>query len=497
MALNWGGFAQGLNSGMVLGSALKNAIKEDQINKVREQGLAEAQAARQDALTQADGSVVESAAPQTGQVAPDRPEAYTQAVPTPPVMTAQPLNSSPASSPAASGVPSNAVAPAAPMVDAAPAAQGLPPAGNVEPPAAPKPFMVGQQGFDTRDAANKAARKSVGSEREFFLKVGVPQITQKLTEMGELDKADAWQRYAGEQQTQKNMETWAQMARSAQSGNFEKAADHAFDLYKQYDDGVTPVSKELVKDDQGNVTGFNVKLKTDATGEERSQFIGTREITEMGLSALSPPAMFEQMYKRQSAADAAGAQARVKSAHDAQTFQREVVKQGMIDNRVDKRQTAADAAKAVQAEREHGYRLEELTTAENLKQAGIGKAEQAKVQSHIDLLRNNGYSADEVKDMLPVIMKVGEFKKSTDPSERRAMIATELAKDPLFMRKSLDEKNKAVDDMMTVAGAGNSPRRASPAAKPSATSSAQAVPGPANAGKIQVWDSKTQSIIYR
>lgn len=495
MALNWGGFAQGFGNGLMIGNAIKGAIRENDIKNIREQGLAEAQSARQDALAQADKSVVESAAPTTGQVAPDRPEAYTQAVPTPPSFN-----------PAAGGLTGGA-----PTTDAAPpAAQGLAPvtppaatpnaatpAPNVPvapeaPPAAPKPFMVGSQGFDTREQASAAARKNVGSEKDFFLKVAVPQITQKLTEMGEVDKADAWQKYADDQQTRKNMETWSQMARSAAAGNYEKAADHAFELYKHYDDGVTPISKELVKDDNGNVTGFNVKLKNDETGEERSQFIGTREITELGLSALSPPAMFEQMYRRQTAADSAAASARVKAQHDAATAARDLAKQGMIENRADKREAAKATAAAARDERQHGYKLEELTTAEGLKQANLGKAETVKVQAKIDLLQKNGYSPEQVKELLPGLMNVGEFKKGTSPEERRAMFTNELAKDPLFQQKSIEEQTKAVDALMSVAGAGQQPRRPQPAA-PAAAPAATAPP----AGKTPVFDTKTGQIVYR
>lgn len=503
MALNWGGFAGGLasgfNQGVNMGTTLKTLNRQREIEDLQKQAAADAQAARQAELDAASQNVVESVAPRTGQVAPDTATATTQAVPLPTVSTS-PMASgmAPAVGSRLSGPASDDGSAPAPSFTPA-AAQGLPSAAPAMPaptPAAtPKAFMVGDQGFDTREAATKAAQKNVGSPREFFVKVAAPQISQRLLDMGEVEKSQAWDQYAQQQQTQQNMETWGKMARAAAAGNYEKAADHAFELYKHYDDGVTPVSKEVVKDDKGNVTGFNITLKDDATGEKRAQFVGTREITELGLSALSPPAMFEQMYKRQSAADAAGAAARVKAAHDAQTFQREVVKQGMIDARQAARDTANNAAKKALAEAEHGYKLEQITAEGNIKLDNLKQGEKNKIQGQIDILKEQGYQPDEIKAMLPGLMKVGEFKKSTDPAERRAMITTELAKDPLFMRKSLEEKNKAVDDIMSVAGTPQEPRRpAKPGAAPAATPTPAANP---NAGKTPVYDTKTGQIVYR
>ena len=80
-----------------------------------------------------------------------------------------------------------------------------------------------------------------------------------------------------------------------------------------------------------------------------------------------------------------------------------------------------------------------------------GKKTDAAIDAKVSALRDAGYPDEEIKKMMPAIIGAGEHKKTTDPAERRALIASDLLKnDPSFARKSKDEQNKRIDDMMGV-----------------------------------------------
>jgi len=516
--MDFGGFAQGFFNGVQMGNMYNNAMKQYKIDQVREQGMEEAKQSRSDAvsgmikdngigLNQNQAANEPTSGPKAGQIVPDTPEVRTQAVPAPPsVMSPQdaadqaparpqglPVAStvSPAAAPPAPSMTPAAPAPTAPVASGAPTPDATgatnPAAAGIIPPAATaaqarRRFSVGDASFDTIEEARAHAEKNAPSVTDFFMKNAVPKISQAYLQQGDVEKAEAWDKYAKEKANQRNMETWAKAYRAAQSGDMEKAADHAFELYKSYDDGITPISKEVVKDKDGNVTGFNVKLKNDDTGEVRSQFVGQRELVEMGMSALSPPAMFEQAYKRQQTADAA----RLASAQKAADEQRKLQAQATIQGQRD--------AAAMEREKLKGQqRLEQISVEQGIKDASIGKAEKAKLSAKVEALRGAGYDEDTIKGMLPQMLGVGEHKKTTDPTERRALVFDTLSKnDPKFAKATPEEKAAKVEQAMSVIYATGKAPAAPAAAEPaSPAATPQATPAAPQARGIPVYDTKT------
>lgn len=449
MGLNWGGFAggfsQGFNNGVAMGKTIQAAMKEKKLNDVREQGMAEAKIAQQKAV---EGSVRENRVDEHATQATAPTEAPLNQTPqaTPAPAAAAPQGAYP---PAADPMTADAPQPDAPL-NSTPQASPIPAPVKEAPPSPaeagitekPKRFSVNGRGFDTREEALEHAKKNAPSIMDFMGKTLVPKMQEAYIAQGDMEKADAWGKWAKEKDNEKNMETWGKAYRAAQAGDMETAAENVFKLYKNYDDGVTPVSKESVKDKAGNTTGFNIRLKDDASGEERTQFIGVGEITEMGLTALSPPAMFEQAFKRKTQADALGAKARIDAQNDARTAEREEARDKRTAAREDKR-----------IAKQHEYKLEELATTEELKAAGIKTGERAKVQAKIDMLKENGMSPESIKELLPHMVGGDGYKKSTAPEEARRLLLTERVKDPMFSRKTPAEQKAIIDqDMATVYG---------------------------------------------
>lgn len=521
------GFAQGFGNGVQMGNTFNNAMKQYKIDKVREQGMEEAKAARDSSISgmikdngigmgQSQDAPQASAQPgtQTGQTAPDTPEVQTFAVPTPPAVQSAPL-APPVMSPqdAADAAPARpqglpvapTVAPAAPPpapgivppAAAAPVASTAPtpdttgatsPAavGTIPPAAAAaqarKRFSVGDASFDTIEEARSHAEKSAPSVQDFFIKKAVPKISEAYLAQGDVEKADAWEKYAKERTTQKNMETWSKAWRAAQTGDLDTAANHVFELYKSFDDGVTPISKETVKDKDGNVTGFNVKLKVDGTGETRSQFIDRDTLLNMGMGALSPQGMFEQAYKQKQVADAARLSNAQKAADEQRKLQGQVTLQGQKD------------AASMEREKLKGQqRMEQISVEQGIKDASIGKAEKAKVTAKVEALRGAGYDEDTIKGMMPALVGAGEHKKTTDPTERRALIFSDLSKnDPKFARATPEEQNAKVEAAMKViySGGGSDAAPAAAPGKPTAPT-----PTAPQARGVPVYDTKTGKTI--
>jgi len=461
MGLNWGGFAggfsQGFHNGVSIGKSIGAAVKEDKLNKIREAGIAEANALRDkeindsvrenpiEGATQATQATTE--APQAAAVTTQPVDVPTSASISKPMaedpMTADqpaPVKDVAATAAVPAPAPVREITTTPPAPAANPAAQGMP--------SARKRFEVGGKGFDTRDEALAHARKSAPSMMDYMTKTMVPKMQEELIAQGDIEKAEAWGKWAKDRKNQRTMEVWSKAYTAAQRGDMDGAANGVFELYKQYDDGVTPISKETVKDKDGNVTGFNVKLKDDATGEERSQFVGQQELLAMGMSALSPVALFEQAYKKQGEAEKMAAQNRMEIQKEARGEQRDMRKQEYIENRADRRELAKDKRETARAERNHGYELEKIVTREDLERNGYGMKERAKLKAEMDLARENGFDDEEIKAM--VRHKVGGgYKKTTDPQERRALIVSDLTKNDLnFAKEPKPEQEAKVNRMM-------------------------------------------------
>jgi hypothetical protein len=499
--MNWGGFAggfaQGFNNGVNIGKTVGDAFKQKKLDDLRAKGIEEAKGLQQSAIADLikDNGLDDQPQPTTTpadarveangvQASPVAAQPKIEATPLGPAGQPTPQASA-ASTPAASAAATPAQAMPATTSQAEP--QRAPTMPEVAAQAGVKPaprgrFSVGDRQFNTREEAEAFARTRVPSVMDFMAKTLVPKMQETYLAQGDVEKAEAWTQWAEQRQSKRAMSEWASAWRAASMGNIEKAADHVFNLYKTYDDGITPLSKEVVKDKDGNITGFNVKLKVDETGEERTQFIDQKALTEMGLAALSPPQMFEQQFKRQQEADQAAAAQRAELAKEGRAEAREIAKEGRAEARDNRK-----------ASRDQGYALEKLSITEQLRQSGASQKVQEEVNAKVGVLRRAGYSDQFINEALPSILGLGEYKKGASPEEARRMIYQERIKDTYgFARKSPEEQKAMIErDMEIIYG---KPSTATPAAgglpqQPSAT--------PQRGRGVPVYDPATGQIVYR
>lgn len=454
-----GAFADGFIRGISLGEKLKNIQNENEAEKLRKQALEEARKAREaeieaetarqlelgpppgsPAAPPAPGELAQQAQPQPENVPVAQPQAVQARVPVERGLGEPPQPAAPARPPVA-GLPEVAAPKAARSTEAA-APQSLPAAGLPQIPGAPTARKA-----VTPEEARKLAEKKVPSVMEFFQKKSVPKIAELYLAQGNVEKAEAWTKWAEQADSKRLMATWAKAWRATQTGDMEGAADHLFELYKRYDDGVTPLSKEVVKDKDGNITGFNVKLRDDDTGEERSAFIDRDQLLDMGLAALSPAQQFETVWKRKEARDKAAAEA--------------AAEVGKIKLQTQKELLVEDAKARVQAEldrTQHSYNLErdekKATLDANL-EAGRFERELA---AKTDALRKAGYSEEFVKGMLPDIIGANQYKRATSPEEaRRLAFSDRMKNDPSFARMPPAKQREIIEKDMSLIYGGVQP----------------------------------------
>lgn len=508
MGMNWAGFqglGQGFETGMRIGGAIKDSINDYKISKVREQGMAEAEAMRQNDINGAVKDNGEGDKPATtgsaqgagddgnyfslerqkrmaseGGISPEvapsgqAPAAAGAPQPSGPQEGNAMIPQEMQGAAAATGAPDTA-APAQP--GGMPTMQGSPAAEGIA--KAKKRFSVGNMGFDTHEEALTHAKKNTAPLMDYITKTMVPKMQEALVAQGDIPKAEAWGKWAEDKANKRHMESWASAKRSADIGDFEGAAKHLGSLYKDFNDGMSIEGQEPVKDKDGKLTGFNLKIKTDATGETRSQFVDPPTLMNMGLSALSPPAMFEMAQKQQQSADTLKA----KAAIDAQNDQRTAVRQEQTDIRRDARMEKADIRRDQREqgklETQNKHKLEQIAKEADVDLASIGKKERAKLESKVDILRENGLSPDAIRELIPHMVGGDGYKKTTDPVERRAIVTDNLVKnDPTFAREKDPAKQKAkVDQMMSVIY-GNPNGTPKPGAAPAAPAAAAPAAAP-------------------
>lgn len=398
------GLMQGAMQGLQMYSALKGLQNQSEIDATREQGMKDANEQRQSAI---NGMISENAPMSAQQQGIDENVAQSYAVGD----QGQQAQDQNTMKPVVNGLPTDVPT-----------------------------YSVNGKQFGTKEEATAEATKSAPSTLDFFMKNAVPKIQEKYLQQGDPEKANAWGEWAKQRKSQNLMLDWAGMKRESDLGNMEKASDYAFKLYKNYDDGHSPVSKEVVKNDAGEAIGFNVKLRNDSTGEETMQYIDNKKIVDLGLAGLSPDKIFELSWTKQ---------ANKEKAVDAEAMRQRERKEKLSDTltvekyKGDREQNKIDAQSAA--------KLDEIRLTKALESSNIGKKEQAKISSQVQVLKDNGYSDDEIKDMIPAMVGASTHKKTTDPAERRAIIVSDLMKaDPFFSDKPKEEQEKKVQALMSL-----------------------------------------------
>lgn len=445
------GFANGLSGGLDTGAKLYGLVQQDELAKVRAQGMAEAQAAQaaatpkvtdlgdQNNLTaNPQQSVDPNAQPEPvntsltaaiqhagdQQSAPDADARAagirTYAVDQPSVQADDPinLNSIPKASSATDGTPDAMGQSSVPNLDSA-AKSGLAPLTPS------KRFNVDGQGFDTQEEAAAYVKKNTPQLESFFKDTLIPKMTATLIAQGKPDVAEAWEKYADQEDTRQHMATWGKAVKLAQLGDYDGSASELMKLHPHYQDGYDLVSATPTKGDQGQ-DGFTMKIKAP-DGSTQTVYQDAKTLTQMGLAQLSPIEMFQKQYEVQTRADQMQAKAKYDQQNDERTMNRSLavagvqfmVRQKIAETNVEGRKEVAktnnDAKDARQATSEQG------------KDSRQQKALQARSDQLAQQLKANG-----------------QFKKSDTPEQMANRMTLAVQASPAYQMESDPDKKRAM-----------------------------------------------------
>ena len=328
--------------------------------------------------------------------------------------------------------------------------------------------------YGSEAEARGAAERSAPSVDDFYVKNVVPKIAETYLKQGNIEQAEKWNAWAQEKNTKAGMKHWTKALQAGQIGDFKAYADNMVKAYNApgyYDDGLEADGYDLVKDKEGNTTGLTLNLRNKSTGEKFSQTVrGQEDMVKMGIGLLDPANAF----KTTQAAVATAQAQRAKSAESDLKFKRDVYR----DDRKGQIQIQ-------QQDRRDNASMDRLVTGKQLDQAGKTAAVDAKANA----LRKAGYSDEFVKQAMPQLLGLGDYKKAAPPEEVRRMLHQEHLKDFTYQRKSPEEQAAIIEkDVQLINGTVGNPMAKGIPAKGGAEK-------PAAGGAPMIYDTQTGQMV--
>lgn len=298
-------------------------------------------------------------------------------------------------------------------------------------------YEVDGKQFASPEAARGQAERGMGSVMDYFMRDAAPKIGETFLAQGNIEKAEAWNQWISDSQTRRGMEHWASALRAAQMGDTKGFVDSITQAYNSpgyADDGVNVKSHRV--NDSGSIT-----MVFERDGEEFEQtFEGTEDLQQMAIGLLSPNNAFEiTRAQAQSAAEA-----RAKAAQDDLKFQRDLQRDQM----------------------RHGQSLEQDTHRSNLRQLEGSEGLRQKVNEATGVLREWGYSDDEISAMIPRIIGSDSNRQQISDRDLRLRIVESFSGDRRFSALSPEDQERRINEMVElVRGADDdTPRARNPAA---------------------------------
>lgn len=254
------------------------------------------------------------AAASRGVAAPQMPGRDRAAPPRPAATVGAPAAGAPPAAmqpPPAAGVapvaPDAALAPrgsapgAADVADvAAPPDEGGSPAIVLASQTAPAPSPGrGVVGSDAPVKATEAQRKKAGKTfLDHYAETAVPKIVEYYAGKGDLEKAQAFETWAKDRNTQGLLESYGKAVHSIAIGDEEAGKRYLREYYNAIDDGYELVDFDLIEpDENGAPTKAVAKLRNEETGEVFTQeFEDRADLITNGLLHVAPERMFERVY---------------------------------------------------------------------------------------------------------------------------------------------------------------------------------------------------------
>lgn len=338
-------------------------------------------------------------------------------------------------------------------------------------------WKVGDKEYGSEAEATQAADGQVGSFMDYYMKTSVPKMQEHWAATGQIDKAQALGTWMEDENVKKGAKAWAGAVRSFQTGDregFKKNLMAAYNQQGYFDDGQEASGIEDKKNDKGQLTGYTIKFK-DKDGNETSQDFEGDDVAKLALNALSPTQVLSHGMDQLKAANAA----RADMAKEGRGFQRDVAKIGIQhQNTLESQGNASQLRQAEEAEK--------LRT-------GGGSKKVVEANAIAAALKASGKDDKYIQLVYPQLLGVERGSKS-ETDRLDGYIATMGKSDLDFAGLPASQQVERAREMMTAVDQSHQPE-AKTTEKPAGAAGASS---PVQSGKgVPIWDSKTNTLIYR
>lgn len=336
-------------------------------------------------------------------------------------------------------------------------------------------YTVGNKSYANQDEAMKAADKDVGTFMDYYSKTVLPQYQQHWMETGQVDKAQAMDRWMESEDVKKGTKAWAGAVRAFQMGDSAGFKENLMKAYNQngyFDDGMEATKIEDINNDKGQLLGYAITFK-GPDGKETTQSYDGDDVAKLGLQALAPDKVLEYGFdqlKQRNALQAALAKEQRGLSSD------------MLKIDANNQARVGQLAYASQLRRQEN--------AEKVTAQGAGK-KVAEANAIATALSANGMPQEMVRALYPQLLGVERASKSSR-DRLDGYIDTMAKADMDFAQLPVSEQVARAQKLMEeIDGAAR-------AQTPAAQAPAQRAANPVQSGRgVPVFDTRTNQITYQ
>lgn len=159
-------------------------------------------------------------------------------------------------------------------------------------------FGIAGQGGVTKPTSGQINRV-VDTSAKAFTSEKVPAIVEHYIRTGQIEKAQAFEKWVEDRGVQRGMRSWMKAIHSFQVGDGDGFLDSMADAYEAdnyYDDGLSIVRDQssLTRDDRGNIIGARITFKEDGSGRTFTQNVtDVRDLVASAIGVMAPEKAFE------------------------------------------------------------------------------------------------------------------------------------------------------------------------------------------------------------
>ncbi len=275
-------------------------------------------------------------------------------------------------------------------------------------------------------AADVAAGHDGTPLMDYYMKVSAPRVREAYLQNGDEQGAMGWDKWINDDKVQKGAKFWANGVVAAQRGDHQGFLDNFIKSYNShgyYDDGTTATGGEVLKDKNGNATGFKITLKDKDGNERTQQFNNMQDIYQSGLAVVSPDTVFQ--FGRSEVDRIKNTKAQI--AIEQSKFNRDVALKQINANKEFK---LADFKANADIIRDNNKANNDIAVASHKQKLGLGNDPVSKANAMSRALKENaGWDDAKIKQTYPVFLEV--YRQSKSPQDQLSSTIELLSKNDM------------------------------------------------------------------